>query len=214
IPDFFVLVFFLFSFSQVANLIIKFATNKLSNIYELKNNEFIKITDRALAKRSPWAFNKTVKGSNGLTYYRVATNEWLPSDHIKSIEIFDYDSSKKVITIGNWNAVTVDPSGHRTNNILNAHSTWKALPDIVYINGQTYYQISPDEFVSTYDVYTPGPQTENTNVQNNDGKIIGNSQSKVYHTPDQKNYTISDKHRVVFNSEEEAIAAGYHKSKR
>lgn len=45
-------------------------------------------------------------------------------------------------------------------------------------------------------------------------KIIGNKNSKIYHTPDQAGYNILPKNAVYFNSEQEAIAAGYRKAKR
>lgn len=46
------------------------------------------------------------------------------------------------------------------------------------------------------------------------GKIRGNSRSKVYHCPDQKTYDDMEHSRylVLFDSEEEAIRAGYRKS--
>ena len=47
------------------------------------------------------------------------------------------------------------------------------------------------------------------------GKIIGNLKSKKYHLPGQANYEkIKEENRVYFDSEEEAIRAGYRKTKR
>jgi micrococcal nuclease len=47
------------------------------------------------------------------------------------------------------------------------------------------------------------------------GKIIGNLKSKKYHLPGQANYEkIKEENRVYFDSEEEAIRAGYRKAKR
>src|SRR3989304_4292889 len=47
------------------------------------------------------------------------------------------------------------------------------------------------------------------------GKIIGNLKSKIYHLPGQANYEKGkEENRVYFDSEEEAISAGYRKSKR
>jgi hypothetical protein len=48
-----------------------------------------------------------------------------------------------------------------------------------------------------------------------DGKIIGNKKSKIYHIIDQANYSkVKEENRVYFNSEEEAVKAGYRKAKR
>ena len=46
------------------------------------------------------------------------------------------------------------------------------------------------------------------------GAIIGNSKSKIYHLPGQAGYHMSSSNAVYFDSEEQAIAAGYRKSKR
>lgn len=46
------------------------------------------------------------------------------------------------------------------------------------------------------------------------GQIVGNSRSKIYHVPGQAGYHMSGANAVYFNSEEEAIAAGYRKSLR
>jgi micrococcal nuclease len=47
------------------------------------------------------------------------------------------------------------------------------------------------------------------------GKIIGNLKSKIYHLPSQANYEkIKEENRAYFDSEEEAIKAGYRKAKR
>ena len=46
------------------------------------------------------------------------------------------------------------------------------------------------------------------------GKIIGNKKSKIYHLPGQANYDIKEENRVYFDTEEEAIRAGYRKTKR
>lgn len=46
------------------------------------------------------------------------------------------------------------------------------------------------------------------------GKIIGNVNSKIYHVPGQAGYHMNSANAVYFNSEAEAQAAGYRKSKR
>jgi micrococcal nuclease len=47
------------------------------------------------------------------------------------------------------------------------------------------------------------------------GKIIGNKRKKIYHLPGQASYhRIEERNRVYFNSEEEAVGAGYRKAKR
>lgn len=47
------------------------------------------------------------------------------------------------------------------------------------------------------------------------GKIIGNRRSKVFHVPGQASYgRVSEENRVYFETEEEALKAGYRRAKR
>ena len=63
-------------------------------------------------------------------------------------------------------------------------------------------------------------ETENDTSNNGDivtgqqGVIVGNSRTKVYHTPGQQGYRMNSANAVYFNSEAEAQAAGYRKSLR
>lgn len=61
---------------------------------------------------------------------------------------------------------------------------------------------------------TQSAQTQDTINTATSQKIIGNKNSKIYHTPDQAGYNILPKNIVYFNSEQEALAAGYRKAKR
>ncbi len=46
------------------------------------------------------------------------------------------------------------------------------------------------------------------------GRIVGNARSKIYHVPGQAGYNMNSANTVFFNSEQEAIAAGYRRAKR
>lgn len=46
------------------------------------------------------------------------------------------------------------------------------------------------------------------------GTIVGNSKTKVYHTPGQTGYRMNSANAVYFNTEQEAQAAGYRKALR
>lgn len=48
----------------------------------------------------------------------------------------------------------------------------------------------------------------------NQGTIVGNSNSKIYHVPGQAGYHMNSVNAVYFNSEQDAINAGYRKAKR
>ncbi|MDQ5987623.1 MAG: hypothetical protein CSYNP_03368 [Syntrophus sp. SKADARSKE-3] len=56
----------------------------------------------------------------------------------------------------------------------------------------------------------PAPVLENKLV-----RVVGNQDSKRYHLPGMRYYDqVQAHHRVIFNSEDEAIEAGYHKAPR
>lgn len=56
---------------------------------------------------------------------------------------------------------------------------------------------------------------EVTNKVSSEGKIKGNKNSMIYHIPGGKYYdSISDKNLIYFDSEDDAISAGYRKSKK
>jgi cytoskeleton protein RodZ len=58
------------------------------------------------------------------------------------------------------------------------------------------------------------PEAPALSARKLDKKVIGNSDSKRYHLPGMKYYNmIQAYHRVEFNSEEEAVKAGYHKAR-
>lgn len=46
------------------------------------------------------------------------------------------------------------------------------------------------------------------------GKIVGNKNTKIYHVPGQAGYRMNSANAVYFNSEQDAINAGYRKAKR
>lgn len=57
-------------------------------------------------------------------------------------------------------------------------------------------------------------QTQNTPQLSGDAKVVANRDSKLYHLPGMKYYHIvKSHHRVLFNSEAEAVRAGYRKAR-
>ena len=85
--------------------------------------------------------------------------------------------------------------------------------------------LGPDFLDTTQDGNTQeGSATqENNNTQENQsqssaktGVIRGNSKSKIYHCPGQSSYEnmADSKYLVTFDSEDEAIAAGYRKAQK
>lgn len=58
------------------------------------------------------------------------------------------------------------------------------------------------------------PTNNGDMLTNQQGTIVGNSQTMIYHTPDQKGYRMNSANAVYFKSEADAQAAGYRKSLR
>jgi len=59
------------------------------------------------------------------------------------------------------------------------------------------------------------PQQQNTNMSTTDsGQIVGNTNSHIYHVPGQKSYKMNSANAVYFNTEQDAINAGYRRSQR
>lgn len=57
-------------------------------------------------------------------------------------------------------------------------------------------------------------QTRGDMNTSDSGKIVGNINSHIYHVPGQSGYNMNSSNAVYFNSEQEAINAGYRRAKR
>ena len=86
-----------------------------------------------------------------------------------------------------------------------------------------YFFLTKNNNTSQQSEYTPSRTSANTTIENNNTTssneetvIRGNSKSKIYHCPGQKDYEnmADSKYLVNFNSEQEAIDAGYRKASR
>jgi len=74
---------------------------------------------------------------------------------------------------------------------------------------------APVPKVTPTPVPAPAPVTASAPKTTQKTKVIGNSDSKIYHLPGTKNYNaVKAYHRVEFDSEADAIKAGYNKAPR
>ena len=82
-------------------------------------------------------------------------------------------------------------------------------------NSNSYNQNSNNYNQSNKD-YSSNTGSYNSGTSQTSGVIRGNSKSKIYHCPGQRDYeNMADSDYLVnFNSEEEAISAGYRKASR
>lgn len=104
------------------------------------------INNHILRPATDW-FSDEVMTFAGEDYYRIATNEW-----VKASDVYVYKNSNVVIQ-SNQTTHLVDSEGNLVNDrALLANTTWRT-DRIAYINGNTYYRITANEFVPT-DVVT------------------------------------------------------------
>lgn len=111
-----------------------------------------------------------------------------------------------------------------TDRGLAPNTPWYYNQTVIGADGFKYYRVATNEWVAsnylgkvtekTPTVTTPPAKTPNVDTNTTNGKIIGNADSKIYHVPGQRSYNINSKHAVFFNTEQDAINAGYRKSLR
>lgn len=119
-------------------------TNKDVNLYD-KDGKLI--TDRVLAENSAW-FSDQTYDLNGTSYYRVANDEY-----VKASDVYIYTAENHIVDVKGKSIVfMVDSNGHKvTNRALGPNSEWYS-DRYTIINGQKYYRVATDEFVSAADI--------------------------------------------------------------
>ena len=113
-------------------------------------------------------------------------------------------------------------NSNKSNNVNNKQSTNSSQNNSVN-NSNNSTSNNKNTNTSTNSNANASTSNKNNNISNNSnsnqqasGVIRGNSKSKIYHCPGQANYDdMKDSaNLVVFNSEQDAINAGYRKAKR
>ena len=117
------------------------------------NNKMSVVNDRILPHQTNWMSDESIT-IDGVTYYRVATNEWAKADQVYAYDagnffIRTYDDSVKLLYAAEGNIVQ--------NRSLARSSSWMSDRTAYIIDGQKYYRVATNEFVSAEDayVYTP-----------------------------------------------------------
>lgn len=122
-------------------------------------------TSVVLPNFTSWELGQS-KIINGITYYQVATNEFVAKD---SMVIDNFGASKAdtnttgglIGTVQQGGGIAVDIYGRANGNYLSTGSAWK-LGKVVTIAGSQYYQISSNGYVSASSIV----------ARNLDGRII------------------------------------------
>ncbi|MCH4009215.1 SLAP domain-containing protein [Companilactobacillus sp.] len=105
-----------------------------------------KISNRQLASNTDWAVDKKMV-LNGETYFRVSSNEW-----VKAAHVYEYQSINGVIETQNKISKLYDSKGKLSvSRSLGPNSRWLTDKSTM-INGQKYYRVSTNEWLSANDV--------------------------------------------------------------
>lgn len=112
---------------------------------ELYNDNGELITNVGLGKNTAWKVDQK-KVVNGVTYLRVATNEWVKVNNGLEIKLID-----SVITT-NKQTTLYNSKGERiTNRVLGTDTAWRT-DRTAQINGQTMYRVATNEWLAAKDV--------------------------------------------------------------
>lgn len=134
-----------------------------------------------------------------------------------------------MLAAGNSNSHSTAPSKHATSKVTKHHHSKKAKESSSSsssskkedTNDSSVESSSSDDSESSATLENSSSNNNATAPSNNgdmmtdqQGTIVGNSKSMIYHTPDQAGYRMSSANAVYFSSEAEAQAAGYRKALR
>ncbi|WP_119326719.1 CAP domain-containing protein [Companilactobacillus musae] len=127
------------------------------------------ITNRALAPSTPWAVGKMIS-INGETYYQVATNEYL-----KETDATLNGTAVGTITNGDAPVYYTMTKGDMPHSKSLANGTqWQVESANKDVNGNVYYEVAPNEWISSKNMTVSGPvKTTNVNFVFTDFANLG-----------------------------------------
>lgn len=157
------------------------------------------ITSTFLPNNSSWKLGST-KQLNGVTYYQVATNEWIAANNLnisnqaQTTQTQAQAQSSYETQVANsgqtgttkWTTAVVNSLGQAVSGVmLPAGSVWNVGPTVT-INGASYIQIATDEYVAASNLNIASPQTTQTQTtQQSQQPVVGtvvNGPADIYDT--------------------------------
>lgn len=124
----------------------KGAVSTFDKVTPLYAKDGTKLDGRSLGAISEWATDKKLT-LNGDTYYRVSTSEY-----VKASDVYSYTPNSATITTKDGSiAPLYDINGKQASRSVAANSAWYT-DRTTTINGQTYYRVSTEEWLSAADV--------------------------------------------------------------
>ncbi len=151
-----------------------FADQPAAKLYDANGNQ---VTNRALKPNTGWYADKKLS-RNGISYYRVASGEWVKMD-----DVYVYTPDNEYIETYNDSSKTLlNAHQKEVGRQLRPNSNW--ITDVyTYMNGIKYYRVASNEFVSANDAfeYTPisavvQTNDSNTTVYDERGNAVTNRQ--------------------------------------
>ena len=113
------------------------------------DNTMSVVKNRELKHGTDW-FSDQKLTTNGISYYRVATNEW-----VKTTQVYPYIAmDNDVMTYSDSDKYLLKAEGTQVKNRALAPNTGWFTDRYTYINGVKYYRVATNEFVSADDAYT------------------------------------------------------------
>lgn len=112
---------------------------------ELYNDNGELITNVSLGKNTAWKVDQK-KVVNGVTYLRVATNEWVKVNNGLEIKLVD-----SVIRTDKQTTLYNSKGERITNRVLGTDTAWRT-DRTAQINGQTMYRVATNEWLAAKDV--------------------------------------------------------------
>lgn len=129
----------------------------------LVNNQGQTITSTYLPNFSSWKLGPSTQ-INGITYYQVATNEWIAADSIdisnssNQVTNLSSDTSSQIdvnatkVGTTKWASAVVNSQGQAITGVtLPAGTNWK-LGASINVNGNVYLQVATNEWVAANDL--------------------------------------------------------------
>lgn len=118
-----------------------------------EDNKMTAISNYGLAKQSTWYSDEQIT-VDGIQYLRVATNKWVKASQVYSYQdlnqyVRTYDKTAKVLYKSEDEVIN--------NRILKPNTSWFSDRTTYVINGDKYYRVATNEFVSAKDAYIYQP---------------------------------------------------------